>query len=382
MTTSIHKILVVDDKQEHLDELRIDLADALRDLGPIDIIIRSSFEAAEDELRSATSEYDVVVLDVMMGEPDAAGFERERGVEMYNRIRDIRWVPVVFYTGLPSACEGLETPPLVSVVAKDEPGILYERVRAALQSGAGRMARDLVRKLDGQIRAFLGHHVAPSWEHYRKLEGDGIERVLLGRLAAFLREWDAPNDGTETQQIGHAAVPASYYLMPPLNGSGLRAGSILQESGEDWWIVLTPTCDLFTNVSFAGGEKPRAPKATRVLLARLVSAGEHPKIQNYIDTGKGLSEARRVVSGHNEEARWYYLPAFLSVPDLLVDLEHLRTEPHEDIVEPTWFRVADLDTPYMEVLLARQSHWRGRIGKPDLDWNKQLTALRNESRPE
>ncbi|GAT86578.1 CheY-like chemotaxis protein [Paenarthrobacter nicotinovorans] len=378
--SSVYRILVVDDKQEQLEELEHDLRIELGDFGEIAIEVRDSFEAAEQELRSQVSQYDVVILDVMMGDPNDDAFERERGVELYERLRDIRWVPIVFYTGLPSSCEGLEAPPLVTVVGKDEPDVLYDRVRAALDSGAAQMARDLVSKLDRQIRSFLGHHVAPSWEQYSELKGEGIERVLVGRLAAFMREWDVPADGTAYRPIGHAAVPASYYLMPPLKDAGLRAGSILRESvtgdngsndQESWWIVLTPTCDLFTNEA-----QSRSPKATRVLLSRLIEPREHPKLKAFVDEGRGRGDARRILSGHIEESRWYYLPAFLSIPHLLVDLEHLRTEPHDHIREPVWTRVADLDTPFMEVLLARQSHWRGRIGKPDLDWNVQLDSLK------
>ncbi|MET4540868.1 CheY-like chemotaxis protein [Arthrobacter bambusae] len=374
----VHRILVIDDKQEHLDELPDDLKFALEDLGEIDVIVRSSFEEAEVELRSLAADYDVVVLDVMMGEPDAPGYEGNRGVELYRKIRGIRWVPVVFYTGLPSACDGLEAPPLISVVPKDEPALLYEKVRAALESGAGRMARNLVRKIDGQVRAFLGHHVAPNWGHYNELEGDGIEHVLVGRLAAFLREWEAGEGGEDSEPIGHSAVPASYYLMPPLSRSGLRAGSIFREADGNWWIVLTPTCDLFTNETYAGNGKVRFPKANRVLLAKLVKVYEHPKISKFLTSGGSISETKKVLSGHQDEARWYYLPAFLSIPDLLVDLEYLKTEPLDAIVEPEWFRVADLDSPFMEVLLARQSHWRGRIGKPDLDWEKQVKLLQPE----
>lgn len=374
------RILVVDDKQEHLDDLTDDLTSALSDLGHIEVIGRQSFLEAEAELASPHSSYDVVVLDVMNGEPETAGFERSRGIELYKRLSDIRWVPVVFYTGSPNECKGLESPPLVAVVEKDFPEVLLQRVRSALESGASRIARELLQKLDARMRSFLGRHVAPNWSGYSLLHEEEIERVLVGRLAAHLREWDAPSANGESEPIGHEAVPASYYLLPPVSGSGLRAGSILTGPDAEWWIVLTPTCDLFTNSgSQKPGEKLRHAKAARVLLARLIPVAGHPKVFKYITDGTGFADARKVLSGHPDETRWYYLPEFLEIPHLLVDLEHLHTEPHADLQEPAWKRVADLDTPYIEALLARQSHWRGRIGKPDLDWPKQLSALRPEN---
>lgn len=379
MTMSVQhfRVLVVDDKKEHLEDLTDDLKSELSDLGHIEVVAKQSFEEAETELASPHSTYDVVVLDVMNGDPETAGFERSRGVELYRKISDIRWLPVVFYTGAPNECEGLESPPLVAIVEKDYPDLLIRRVRSALESGASRIARELLQKLDSRMRSFLGRHVAPNWSGYNLLETDEIERVLVGRLAAHLREWDAPGADGESDPIGHEAVPASYYLLPPVNGSGLRAGSILTNNDVEWWIVLTPTCDLFTNEgNQKQGEKLRTAKAHRVLLARLTPVNEHPKVANYVTKGTGASDAKKVLNGHPDESRWYYLPAFLEIPHLLVDLEYLHTEPHVDLQKPEWTRIADLDTPYIEALLARQSHWRGRIGKPDLDWLKQLEALR------
>ncbi|WP_423183877.1 hypothetical protein [Arthrobacter sp. NyZ413] len=372
------RILVVDDKQEHLDSLKAAIPVMLSDLGNVEVETRSSFPEAELELGSPQSHYDAVVLDVMNGDPATDGYEPTQGVDLYKRLREVRWVPVVFYTGLPGQCDGLHTPPLVAVVSKDEPSELFEQLRAALESGASRTARELLHKLDSRLRGFLGLHAAPNWNAYQKLDPQEIERVLVGRLAAYLRDWDEPAKSGESEPIGHVAVPASYYLLPPLNGSGFRAGSILKH-GAEWWIVLTPTCDLYTNAStLKQGEKLRSPKASRVLLARLSMVDTHPKIQKFLNDGSGIGEARRVLSGHQDETRWFYLPSFLSIPNLLVDLEFLQTEPHSVLEDPEWERIADLDTPYIESLLARQSHWRGRIGKPDLDWTIQLNSLKPE----
>lgn len=197
----LFRILVVDDKQHHLDDLAASLPLMLADVGLIEVETRSSFAEAERELASPHSPYDVVVLDVTYGDPETSGYDRTRGVDLYNRLRHIRWLPVVFYTGLPEQCEGLHTPPLVAVVSKDEPEHLFDHVRAALESGASRIARDLLQKLDFRMRHFLGHHVAPNWTAYKRLDPQEIERVLVGRLGAYLRDWDEPSDNGDSEPI-------------------------------------------------------------------------------------------------------------------------------------------------------------------------------------
>jgi hypothetical protein len=122
----------------------------------------------------------------------------------------------------------------------------------------------------------------------------------------------------------------------------------------EWWVVLTPACDL-----------EHAGKAEFALLGQALPLTANAK---YITWAASPSKAswnqlNDILIG--KSARYYYLPEFREIPDLLLDLERVRSILVPDLEEFT--RVASLVAPYSEALLAKNSQFRGRIGTPDLN---------------
>jgi hypothetical protein len=80
--------------------------------------------------------------------------------------------------------------------------------------------------------------------------------------------------------------------------------------------------------------------------------------------------------------RFYFLPSVFNLPDLVIDFQRLWTmEPHvvdQMKAEGKLKCIASLDSPYSEAMLARFSHYFGRLGTPDLNIEiieKRLKAL-------
>jgi hypothetical protein len=63
--------------------------------------------------------------------------------------------------------------------------------------------------------------------------------------------------------------------------------------------------------------------------------------------------------------RFYFLPGALSLPDLMVDFQQLVTL--QRACMGGLERLASLDSPFAEALLARFARYFGRLGTPDLD---------------
>ena len=65
------------------------------------------------------------------------------------------------------------------------------------------------------------------------------------------------------------------------------------------------------------------------------------------------------------QGRYHYLPAFRDIPDLVIDLENVRSVKADTLeaMDP----IASLVSPFSEALLIQHSQFRGRIGVPDLD---------------
>lgn len=127
-------------------------------------------------------------------------------------------------------------------------------------------------------------------------------------------------------------------------------------------MVLTPSCDLEWG------------KAELVLLASGGSIETHPRVVAW-RSGVGSAKQKKKASDDLNELlrqatggqldRWLYLPAAVSVPDLLIDLQQLRAVSPEDAAAMD--RVASLDSPFAEAAVNRFNRYFGRIGTPDLD---------------
>ena len=165
-----------------------------------------------------------------------------------------------------------------------------------------------------------------------------------------------------------------YYVMPPVESAPLAGdvyrGQISAHNG--YWVLLTPSCDLVT-----GREK-----ADLVLLARCLPLTELAEYQQW---RASLPTPSRTIDGKlqdllrnnrrdSQSERFFFLPGALSLPDLVVDFQQPVTLQREHIGGLE--RLASLDNPFAEVLLARFTRYFGRLGTPDLDIAVLLQRLR------
>lgn len=374
-----YKVLAVDDDDAVLERLQYVVPRYAKDLGTVIVETCSSFDEAEGRLKAFGADYDLVILDVMDSHPFGGGSEDgSRGATLYQRIRNVRWVPVIFYTAIPENVDIPVEPPLLVVVSKENTNLLRTSITQSLSSNAAPIARALVENLDSSVRSFLSQHVSPHWSAYSEHEESDLQLVLVNRLSAWLREWKTTAGETIASPMDGTVPSSAYYLLPPVTDAGLRAGSILRDpSSEELWIVMTPSCDLYI-----GGN--RSIKVDRILLARLTRAEEQPVVAKYLEdpapSKTATKEAVSLLKSQHHQPRWYFLPSFLIIPDLFVDLEDIQSVEQEVVSQ--WDRLADLDTPFIESLLARQSHWRGRIGTPDFGVDAHLSRMRATRWPE
>ena len=368
------QLLVVDDQMDLAEELRDMLSEELGEMGSLEIRIETDFDKAEQCL--ARELFDMVVLDVQL-KPDAVGpAEENRGRDLYQRVAQTRWVPVVFCTAWPERVRDLERPPFVAVVNKSHLAEVVTAVREGLSCEVPAVTRNLHELIDGEVRGFLRDIVAPHWQEMAARDHDEIVLVLVNRLAAWLKEHAVRELERRLGDMAGGAVDtpsaAKVYLFPPVTGH-LTAADLVVDDQEAWWLVLTPACDMFET---APGVTPaRTAKAQYVRLAKADTAAESPTIAAWLD-GNGSKEKAKSVfkAGSN---RFMHLPKYLNIPDLLVDFENLRSE--EIGVVRSWQRKATLDSPFAEAALAAFSQSAGRIGTPDVPFDHLWESLEAEA---
>jgi CheY-like chemotaxis protein len=374
------QLLFVDDEEDTCQQVKEYLeGETISESGEFPVVeTLTDFDKALETLE--TRRFDLLILDLRLGPHDETR-EEEAGARTLQVIQQRRFVPVVFYTALPHLVRDLETP-LIRVIEKGpSPEPLLEAIKNIFTSRLPKVNRALIRHLEMVQRDYMWEFVAKHWEQFGSTaDHTALAYLLARRLALSLSGLgiqqlaqdlgDATGVGV-TEGLVH---PMRYYVMPPVEKSPL-AGDLYQGHIEDqsgYWVLLSPSCDLVI-----GREK-----AERVLLARCLPLAEQPEYQRW-QTGlpKPSGPADRTLQAmlrnnrqNSQAERFYFLPGALTLPDLIVDFQQLVTLPRAQMTALE--RLASLDSPFAEALLARFGRYFGRLGTPDLDLEVILNRLR------
>jgi CheY-like chemotaxis protein len=272
--------------------------------------------------------FDLLILDVRLG-PHSSMPDEEAGITTLQAIRQRRFIPVVFYTGLPHLVRHLVTP-LVQVVEKtEELPRLLDSLNSIFATRLPAVNRALIRHLETIQRDYMWDFVANHWEQF----GDTSDHTSLAYLLARRLATSLSGSGIQqlAQELGDStgtAVaeghrhPMQYYVIPPVEPAPL-AGDVYEGHIRDLhshWVLLTPSCDLVT-----GREK-----AELVLLARCLLLTEQVEYQQWRG---GLPGPSRAINGKlqdllrnnrrdSQSERFFFLPGALSLPDLVVDFSN------------------------------------------------------------
>ena len=390
------RVLVVEDDHEMLTRMVRSLEGRLGEA--VEICPEGDFDQAISRLSS--ERYDVVVLDVRRGRPEMPLGDGglEAGRRCYDAVRAVRFVPVVFHTGLPETVRDLQSA-VVSIVEKSGSAkALPDAVEGLLRSGLPGLARAMMAHVERVHRDYMWDFGAKAWAQYGADKPHELVHLLARRLALsfesaeiddLLAGMDRPtrdgdvgglnparpdeNGDGDKENAGSSDViglnPARLYIMPPISEGSHRAGDVYERRGDDlagYWVLLTPTCDLV----LARG-KPR--KVTEPVLARCSRLTDTDEFRAWHQDRS--SKAKRKALSHlmennrdKQPERYFFLPGAFDLPDLLVDLAALRTVPVDQLNDQRWMtRIASLDTPFAASMLTRFLRYFGRFGTSDLD---------------
>jgi CheY-like chemotaxis protein len=379
------RILHVDDEDDVRENVKEFLeGENVPDWGRPEVVGTGDFDEA---LRLLEAErFDLVILDVRRGSRDEGiSVEQEAGVGTLAAIKARRFVPIVFWTGLPGNVD--PEPPLITVGEKTEGlPVLTDLVRSAFATRLPALNRALRRMVEDEQRRYMWDFVSKHWETLHEVGDHTAVAYLLARRLArsisgqgIVAMAHALGENVEALVPSGDIHPVEIYLLPPLGDQELLAGDILEgcTGGRDgWWLTLTPSCDLVNE------------KAEFVLLAVADPLPDHAFFQRWIaaEPGKDKSAMQRVEGlirqkSGGQDDRWLYLPAALSVPHLVVDMQRLVSIPCAEA--KALRQVASLDSPFAEEAVNRFNRYYGRIGTPNFDpapLMSGLAAVINERR--
>lgn len=119
-------------------------------------------------------------------------------------------------------------------------------------------------------------------------------------------------------------------------------------------------------------------KAESVLLARCSHLDDCDEMKAYRTNpdSRNAKEALEALLRNNRKRqpdRYFFLPGALDIPNLVADLQEVRSVSFEEAKALS--RMASLDSPFGEGLAARFSRYFGRVGYPDLDTDAVIRQL-------
>ncbi|NTW39232.1 MAG: hypothetical protein HGA44_04970 [Cellulomonadaceae bacterium] len=354
------RVLVIEDNVDMAESARREIDDSFATDIDLEVRVEIENDFTSGYQRVNAGSYDIVVLDLRRDGGEDQAEDAHAGRRTFGHIKEARFVPVIFWTALPEHIIDEDLPPFVTVLKKSDIEKIPGLIRGAIESKAVDVMREVEGDVDEVLRKHMWNELAPHWDEYMQGGGAaGVAHVLIARLARTL-------EADQTQAF--TSHPNHRYLYPP--ATDMRApGDVLHENDEStWWVILTPACDF---VPRKGG----AANAARVVLARAGLLDEIEKFRLWSESpadGNRWDSLRQNILMATQN-RFYYLPAFRRIPDLVVDLQHLRSITFGELAR--FEAVASLATPYAEALLVQHSHYAGRIGIPDLDSDLVRTRL-------
>lgn len=377
------QILHVDDDRESLAQAREYLQDEeVGEWGRAQVHSLTTFGDALELLE--TRRFDLVILDVRLGgyEPQAATPEDEEGVRTLDAIRHRRFVPVVFWTGLPERVRHLEGP-LVRVQDKTAGlAVLLGAVRDLFDTRLPAVNRALLRLIEDEQRRYMWDFVAEHWSELSEgADHMGLAYLLARRLG---RSLSGPGIEQLASELGGRGPgppapgrihSAEMYLIPPLPETKPGVGELLRDDSDgadSWWLVVTPSCDL------------EHDKAESVVLAACDLMDQDVRVRAWhedLESGNRRRRVRDLVEQKTggQSDRHLFLPSAPTIPDLLADFQRLRSVTPDELGGMQ--RVASLLSPFAEAMVSRFTRYFGRVGTEDLDVDAIMERLKREAPP-
>lgn len=359
------KILIIDDDAVVCKQI-VDLLNNTEIAG-CKILIESESNFENGKLHLQNGNYDVVILDVYRGQPSETNQDLV-GKEILEEIKRTTPIAVIFYTGLVTHVESLKSD-IVRIVSKST-GSIENELKLLIETGIPLIRKKLVKHTQETLRDYYWGFVDGNTGLVRNSENKALsEYLFLRRLATTLTR------NGMTKIFGNSISadkvhPLEFYVCPPIEGSIYETGDILKKDADNsFYVVLTPSCDFAQR------------KADYILLVSgtlLTEFAEYVKYQENRGNATNKENLVRLIESRKSD-RYFFLPRneLIGMPDLVLDFQKVTSHPLVGF--NGYEKIAKIDDPFAQDMLAMFVRNKNRPGSPDLDTNHVLKYLNEES---
>lgn len=365
------RILFIDDDPEYTKDFE-EFCET-QSMGDREIRATTTGSFVEGERLLADGPFDALVVDL-----HEQGGDAHRGEHVLDRVKAMRFMPVVFYTGHAERLAQVELEQSFVGVVKKTDGFnaVFEKL-GVLRSKPAHTLREAMRHVLDEIEAsFFWGFVQ---RHADVLDAGGKEHMLAGlladRLGAFLQAEGAERllsgMGFSKPVLAPTKVhPITYYMIPPI-GTRVRTCELLKKKNAGTFaLILTPACDLALQA-----DGTRRAESVLLVTAHPLAAGipAYKKWSN--STSKDRDEALAKFMGNNSgPEQYHFLPGIDTLPDLVLDFQKTVAIQYCELDD--YERLAALASPHAQEVRNRFVRWVGRVGTPVLDADYVIARLR------
>lgn len=359
------EILMLDDDEKILAEIK-ELLDGERVNGnKIHVTCKKDFDTGMTELKS--NKYDIVILDVFKGKPAIIN-TNQPGKDVFESIRNTRFIPVIFFSGLISEVVEFKSY-MVRVVRKsDGANGIKKEIKNLADVGLIFISKDLNEIINESMKTYFWEFVQKNHTELSKVSNASIFRYLLIRRLGLLLSKEAWGKLKNQIPTNDKTDPLQFYIVPPINKKEpYETGDVL-EKGTKIFVILTPSCDL---VIRKNGEK----KAKKVLLVAFTPLKETKEYKKYIkdkSSNKSKNDLKTLIKAAVTD-KHFFLPEILFVPNGILNFQQLVTIEEADLGKYT--KIAKIDDPYVQAIQATFIRYYNRVGYPDLDLEEIIKNL-------
>ncbi|KHE69029.1 MULTISPECIES: response regulator [Capnocytophaga] len=364
------RILSVEDEEEQHDILKKVFSKPIFQK-KIEFKVIDSFENAIDEITK--NDYHIVILDIYRGKPDD---NNEEGEKILETIQKERFIPIVFYSGNTKNVKHLRSQ-MVGVVTKAEgEGIenLKKEIERLVKSNLPFIREKIHNHLEKELKEYFWNIIHERKNIFRADEEDfSLGYLMLRKFGHSLSKEkiaEILGDNTLTSEKAH---PMQFYIYPTDTNQEFECGEIIKsKENNEFFVILTPSCDFIETSS-------RKRKAERILLVEASLLNATDECKKYIKEKASKSnenELRKLINSSKSD-RYFFLPKTPFIEEnRVIDFQNKEMVSYEDLSNPEKYeRIAKLDSPFAESMVASFIRYYNRIGFPDIDTDYILSNL-------
>jgi CTP synthase len=352
------KVLFIDDEPESVETVVEELK---KKIAHVKCKVAKEFKNLKTKLYAFSP--DVVVLDIFKGRAIPQG--DTAGLKVYEWIWDQYFCPIVIYSARPyDIAAEIEEHPFIKLVKKGA----NSESRVISHIEAFRPHIEALNEVQNSVRQHVNRELKSIAPRVFKniadtnKRRDVFVRAAKRRIAAMMDE-----------PYGAQIVCWEQYLYPPV-GSNLLTGDVIRRknadgnSPEDYFVVLTPSCDLVKSDG-------RTPNVAKVLVAQCTNIANVLREEGINrSTRRDKFKDKLLPLLRRGYGRFCFpipeLPGIL--PPMTVELKRLKLIDLNLIGDGEgceYCRVVSVDSPFREMIIWAYLQVTGRPGLPDRDFN-------------